>query len=299
MALILVTGATGFLGRHVVQLLKGQGEEVRCLVRPHSNVSHLRQQNAELVVGDVTEPATLSAAAQGVDAVVHLVAVIRERRGRGITFLRVNHQGTRNIVQAAKEAGVSRFVHMGAIGTRNDPRFRYLTSKWLGEQEVINSDIPSTVLRASIIVGEGDQFITTLARLVKWLPIVPVVGDGRTRFQYIWARDVAKCLALCLQRESTIGKTLEIGGPEHLTYDQTVDTLAKMLGKRRLKLHIPVPLMVPIVKVMERLFPNPPITSEELKMVKLDNITTLDAVENSFEFAPRRLAEVVGYIKKV
>ena len=297
-SLILVSGATGFLGRHLVQLLVSQGREVRCLVRPSSDTTPLKDLKLELAVGDVTDPAALRRAMDGVGAAIHLVAVIREYPQRGVTFERVNRWGTRNVLEAAKAAGVRDFIHVGAIGSRDDPSFPYLHSKWLGEQEVINAGLTYTILRASIIFGEGDGFVTTLAKLVHAFPLVPVIGDGKTKFQYIWVKDVATCVTLCLDDPSIRGTTLEIGGPEIVTYEETVDLLAGALGKRRAKLHVPVPFMVPMVKFMEWGPVRSPITSAELKMVNLDNVTELDSVQRHFGFSPQRLADALDYVQR-
>jgi NADH dehydrogenase len=293
--MILVTGATGFVGRYVVRALLSSGMPVRCL--GHSRRAEgLFGEGVEVFYGDVTDLPALKVVMDGVDTVVHLVAIIRERGGA--TFYRVNHLGTRNVVLAAREKGVRHIVHISAIGARKNPHYPYLYTKWLGEQEVIHSGIPYTILRPSIQFGEGDEFINTLAGMVKALPIVPIPGSGLNRFQPIAVEDVALCVARCIGNEGLLGRVVEIGGPEHLTYNQLIDTIAGTYGVRRIKVHIPVPLMRLIVRAMEVL-PRPPVTSQQLRMLPIDNITGLDNVERLFGFRPRPLAGNIDYIKRI
>ena len=295
--MILVTGPTGYVGRRIVPAFTSRGHSLRCLVHNPSRARSLADQGVETVQGEVLNPDSLRPALEGVDVVVHLVAIIREKGE--YTLERVNHQGTRNILQATKEAGVKRFIHASTIGVSDDSSIPYLYSRWLGEQEVVQSGIPFTILRFSLGFGEGDEFFNVLAALVKALPIVPVVGDGRSKFQPIAVEEVAECFARAYEDDSTIGSTIEIGGPEHLTYEEIIDLISDTLNIRIAKVHVPVPLMRPLVKVMDVLMPHPPVTSQQLKMLKIDNITNLDSVERNFGFKPTPVRGNIDYIKKV
>lgn len=271
-----------------------QGQRLRCLVRKTSNVGPLQELNLELAYGDVTDPASLGPALQGVESVIHLVAIIRERGE--YTFRRVNFLGTGNLVEAAKKAGVSHFLHMSVIGAVSDPRYPYLYSKWLGEQEVINSGIPYTVFRSSLIFGEEDVFFNRLAQTIRLSPVVPVVGPGTVRFQPISVKDVARCVIRSLGDRKFQGHTLYLGGPEHLTYEGILDILIDALKVQRWKVHVPLFLVRPAVAVMEALLPNPPVTSIELGMVSIDNVTEPEAVEKAFGFRPGSFREAAGYL---
>ena len=293
---IFVTGATGFVGRHVVPRLMESGHAVRILA--HGPVrQHLLPEGVEVSRTSLTDQEGLEAALSGMDAVVHLVAIIRER-GEA-TFDRVNHLGTSSLAKAALSAGVSRFVLMGAIGAVDDPRFPYLQSKWRGEQAVIQSGVPYTILRGSIIFGEGDEFINTLGGLVRVFPLVPVIGGGNVRFQAIHVEDVAYSIAKTLEMDETNNRIIEIGGPEHITYDGILDTIAETYGCKRWKLHLPIGLMRPVVKLMEKLLPHPPATSQQLSMLEFDNVAETDAVSKELGFSPRPLAGNIDYIRKV
>jgi len=293
---IFVTGATGFVGRHVVPRLVESGHVVRILARGPVR-QHLLPEGVEVSQTSLTDQKGLEAALSGVDAVVHLVAIIRER-GEA-TFDTVNHLGTASLAKAALSAGVSRFVLMGAIGAVDDPRFPYLQSKWRGEQALIQSGVPYTILRGSIIFGEGDEFLNTLGGLVRVFPLVPVIGSGNVRFQAIHVDDVAHSIARTLELDETKNRTIEIGGPAHITYDGILDAIAETYGCRRWKLHLPIGLMRPVVKLMEKLLPHPPATSQQLNMLEFDNIAETGAVSREFGFSPRPLAGNIDYIRKV
>ena len=293
---VFVTGATGFVGRHVVQCLMESGHAVRILARRPVR-QHLLPEGIEVSHASLTDQEGLEATLSGIDAVVHLVAIIRER-GEA-TFDSVNHLGTARLAKAALSAGVSRFVLMGAIGAVDDPRFPYLQSKWRGEQALIQSGLPYTILRGSIIFGEGDEFVNTLGGLVRVFPLVPVIGRGNVRFQAIHVEDVAHSIARTLELDEAKNRIIEIGGPEHITYDGILDAIAETYGCKRWKLHLPIGLMRPAVKLMEKLLPHPPATSQQLNMLEFDNIAETDTVSKEFGFSPRPLAGNIDYIRRV
>ena len=297
--MLLVTGATGFLGRRVVRALQEAGHSpLRCLLHRSPRGDGALPAGVEIARGSVQDPGSLAAAMDGVDAVVHLVGIIRERRPSS-TFDGVNHGGTRNVAEAAKAAGVKHIVYVSALGARDDARFAYARSKWLGEQEVISSGVPYTVLRPSILFGEGDEFFNTLAALVKMVPVVPVAGSGANRFQPIAADDVARCVATAVLQEGHYGRVAEIGGPRQYTYRELLRVVAATLGVRRLRVHVPVPCMRIAAAVMEGVLPRPPVTREQLRYLDLDSVADEDSVEREFGFAPQPLEEGLGYIRSL
>lgn len=293
--MILVTGATGFLGTHLVRRLTAERRAVCCVVRSTANVTALRQHSPELVTGDINDPPSLRQAMDGVTAVVHLVAIIRERGSA--TFHRINYLGTQAVVEAAQEARVPRFIHVSALGARPDPSFPYLYSKWRAEEAVANSGVPYVIFRPSVMFGEGDEFINMLAQLLRVSPIFLIPGSGKTPFQPIWVEDVVSCLIAALKRDDLLGRTLEIGGPQHLTYEEIVDTITHAIGVKRLKIHVPILLMRLAVNIMESLLPHPPATAHQLSMLQLDNTTQLTTLELTFGFQPATLATKIGYIQ--
>ena len=294
--MILVTGGSGFVGSHLLPRLVDAGYKVRCLVRLPGEAGAVEAMGATAVTGDVTAPASLKAALSGVESVVHLVAVLRE--GRGATFSRVNVEGTGNVVTATREASVKRFIHIGAMGAGDMPRYAYFHSKWQGEEIVRASKLDFTVFKPGAMFGKGAGFIDKLANSVSMFPLLaPIAGSGRTRFQPLWVEDLVTCILAALKGDK-IGRTCEIGGPEHLTYEQIMDAVMAAMGKKRLKIHVPVLLMRPAVGLMERILGDPPVTSVELRALELDNIGALDSVESQFGFKPLELAKGLDYLKK-
>ena len=292
--MILVTGATGFIGRRIVARLVERGEEVRRLVRPGPNSQSSGLPAVHFVTGDVTDLDSLKAACQGVDMVVHTVAIIKEK-GRA-TFQSINVQGTQNVVEAAEQAGVRKIVHLSAIGAAPDPQYPYLRSKWQAEEAVINSSLQHVILRPSLVFGPGDEFINALAATIRVGPVVPFIGSGKARFQPIHVDDVARCVDRVLVDSSYNGETIEIGGPDILSYRQITDMIIRAFGKWKLKVRVPESLMRPALPILRLASPHPPITNVQLDMLSLDNITSEDSVEANFDFKPRPLEGNIDYI---
>ena len=295
LTVILVTGGTGFVGSHLVPQLVETGDKIRCLVRSPAKAKTLQRYGVELVLGDVTRLQILEQAMRGVETVIHLVAIIRE--SKDATFDRINAQGTTNVLQAAMESGVKRFIHMSALGASPSPKYRYTYSKWQGEEAVRSINLGFAIFRPSVIFGQGSGFITQLIRSLMMSPfLAPVPGSGKTRFQPIWVEDVATCIVRELKDGKT-GQTYEIGGPEHLTYEQILDTVIRVLEIKRTKVHIPLALMRPAVMAMEKTMQNPPVTLAELAQLEVDNTTGVNSVEHLFGFKPFALSQGLDYIK--
>jgi nucleoside-diphosphate-sugar epimerase len=291
-ARIAITGGTGFVGIHTSRALAAAGHELRLLAR--GTRSGPRPAGAEWVRADVISSDGLAEALRGCDAVVHLVAIIREK-GRQ-TFTRVNAQGTANVARAAADAGVGHLVHISAIGVEPDPRYAYLASKWEGEQAVSGGTVPFTVLRPSLVFGPGDGFFTVLAKLIRLNPVVPVVGDGRALFQPIAVSDLARIVTLCIERGPS-GAVHEVGGPDQLTYEQIIDIIKAETGRvRRRNVHVPVAAMLPLATIFEKVLPNPPVTPGQLRLLEKQNVTRLDAVPTQFGFEPLAFAEHCEYL---
>ena len=292
--MILVTGGSGFIGLRVVSRLADGGSNPRVLARGQRRAD--LPEGVEVARGDIVSGEGLPEAMAGVEKVVHLVAIIRESGGQ--TFEANIWRGTEKVVEAAKAAEVKKLVYVSAIGAQDNPTYRYLHAKWQAERAVKLSGLPYTILRPSIVFGEGDEFINALAGLVRYNPVVPVAGDGKARFQPIWVEDLVTCIVACLDEDAHAGQTLEIGGPEQLTYDELLDVVKEALGRSRIKAHVPLAVMRPLAQVMEWVLPKPPVTREQLKMLALDNIAETDSVMRQFGVQPRRLADSLDYIKR-
>ena len=294
---VLVTGATGLLGRRVVQQLLETNHEVRVMVRRPGSENTLAAPPTDVCYGDVTNPDALTEACRDITEVVHLVAVIR---GGPRQFDTTNRQGTANVAEAAKAAGsVKRFIHVSALGAANNPRLQYLHSKWQGEQAVVGSGLPYVILRPSLIFGTGDEFTTAVAALVRTMPIVPVIGSGNNRLQPIHVDDVARCISLSISGNLRGSQTVEIGGPEQLSYNEIVGVVARTLGRRARRLNVPVWKMSLPVTVMEKLTPRAPINRAMLQLVTLRNVAEPDSVERTFGFRPRPMLGNIDHVRDI
>jgi len=291
---VCITGSTGFVGRHIAKELCSRGLKVRCLARASSDLSSLNGLPVEIFRGDITDEASLQPALQGAVSVVHLVAIIRETKGA--SFEAINLSGTRNLVQAAKRMGVKKLVYMSNLGAGPDKRFLLLYTKWRAEEEVRSSGIDFTILRPSVMFGRGDGFVCVLADIIKKLPLVPVIGSGRTKFQLISVEDVATCVAESLTNKRTGNQIIPLGGPKYLDYEEIVDLIIERLKLGRRKVHLPVSLMHFVVRTGEKLGLTLPVTSAQLALLTRDNITSLDAVEKVFGFSPMSLGEKIDDI---
>lgn len=287
---VFVTGATGFVGRAVVQALRADGHSVRCLVRRGSE-RDLRGLGAiERVEGDVLVRKGLEEGMAGCQAVIHLVGIIREHPSRGITFEQVHTQGTLNVIDAATAAGVKQFLHMSALGTRPGARSRYHKTKWAAEEAVRASGLRWTIFRPSIIYGRGDQFITMLAYFVRRYPIMPVIGSGRQRLQPVPVDHVAEGFARALVTPTAVKQTYEVGGPDTVTMIELLDVIGAAVGRRRVhKLHMPLGLMRPLTWLLQRL-PGYPVTPDQLLMLEEDNAGDPAAFYSTFGLTPTPLA---------
>jgi uncharacterized protein YbjT (DUF2867 family) len=281
-ATVLVTGGTGFVGPHVVHALRAREVPVRALVREVRRGSRLAAWGAELAVGDVAEPTSLRAAVTGVDAVVHLVAIIKGTRAE---FERIMAQGTRNLVAAAAEAGVRRFVLASALGVdeRSKDAVPYYVAKWQMELTLKESGLEYVILRPSFVFGKDGGVLPTFVRLARFAPVTPIIGPGTQRLQPIWVEDVAEYYARSVDLPAAANRTFEVGGPDAPTWNEFWDRLKRVLGARRPSLHVPFGVMRVQATLLEKL-PGAPITRDQLKMLELgDNIVTDPAAVETFQ----------------
>jgi NADH dehydrogenase len=295
--MIIVTGGGGYVATHTIQqLLKTTQEPVKALVRSQEQFAKIRALGALPVKGDVTDPASLEAAFQGVDKVIHLAAVNRNRGSS--TMQAVNAQGTINAVEAAKRAGVRQFITVVGLGANANKPYPLAQTQGVGTDFLIRSGVPYTVLEASVIFGPGDEFINTLAGLARVPPIMVVPGDGTSKFQPIAVQDVAMCVVRSLDHPAAINRRLQICGAQVLTLEQIIDAILAELKLRRIKLHMPVPILKIAVGIMDRLLPRSPITPSLLAQLGVDNVATDNATGPIFGVQPVLLAQGIDYVHK-
>ena len=279
---VLVTGGTGFVGPYVVHALRARDIPVRALVRDPARASRLASWGAELATGDVTDSASLSAACEGADAVVHLVAIIK---GSQQAFESVMEQGTRNVVAAAQEAGVRRFVLSSALGLdeRSKDAVPYFAAKWQMEKAVRESGLEHVIFRPSFVFGRDGGVLPTFIRLARYAPVTPIIGPGRQRLQPIWVEDLAEYYALALTEQAAANRTFELGGPEAVTWNEFWERLKRVLGVHRPSIHVPFGVMRAQATVTERL-PGAPLTRDQLTMLQLgDNVVGDSSAVETFQ----------------
>jgi uncharacterized protein YbjT (DUF2867 family) len=241
---LLLTGATGSVGSRLLPLLLERGEEVRCLVREPRRLG-ARRVDVQIALGDLGEmsdPYLVRQALRGVDSVIHLAASIRDQPPKRIEEL--NGLATVRLLRAAERSGVRSFHFFSALDAQAAQRTRFFRAKWLAEQAVLSSPLQTTVFAPSIVYDHSDPWITLLRRF-SFLPVLPVSGEGRARFQPIWSADVARCVVGALDRERAgeATKRFELAGPETLTYDQMADLVSRIAGRPRPLVHMPLPLV--------------------------------------------------------
>jgi uncharacterized protein YbjT (DUF2867 family) len=280
---ILVTGGSGFVGGHVVQELRRRDLPVRCLVRDPRRAARLVAVGCELAEGDITDPTSVRRAVAGSETVVHLVSI---RQGGKAEFQRIMVDGTRELLAAADEAGVGRFVLMSALGVSEATKdlVPYYGAKWEMEGLARSSGIPSVIFRPSFIFGRDGGILPTFAKLARLAPVTPIIGSGRQRIQPIWADDVAAYFAEATERDDVTGRLFELGGPDAVSWNEFWERLKRVLGMRRPSIHVPVGLMRVNAVLTERLPGNVPLTRDLLKMLEgPDNVVSHDDVARTFE----------------
>ena len=285
---IAIVGATGFVGSHLVPHLDNTGHRVIAVSRTGRRLAEWTDA-VDARAADVTTGNGLDEALAGADAVVHLVAIPRESKGR--RFEEVNVRGTGHVVEAAQRAGIRRFVHLSVLGVVDDPKLGYLQSKARGEQIVRESSLDWVVLRPSLMFGEGDGFFNIVKTTLRyWSPgVVVIPGKGDTRFQPLSADDLAIAVEHCLTDADRARSVYELGGPDWLTYSQIVDEVMRITAIRRLKLPIPIPLISALTSVTDRVLPIFPVTHDQIGSLQRQNYTDLDAFERAFGVKPRKL----------
>jgi len=278
---VLITGGTGFVGPNVVRAVAATGKDLKLLVRDSTRSRDLPGQP---VVGEMTNTVSLQHAVEGVDAVVHLVAI---RQGSDEQFKRVMEQGTRDLVAAGKEAGVKRFILMSAFGTTEDTKdlVPYYHGKWEMEQAVKGSGLEHVIFRPSFVFGREGGILPTFRKLAKLTPVTPIIGSGEQKIQPIWADDVAAYFAAALEKQEAANKTFELGGPDAVSWNEFWQRLRTSLGiRRRPSIHVPIGLMRVNALVTERLPGNIPLTRDLLKMLEHgDNVVSDDDAVQTFQ----------------
>jgi uncharacterized protein YbjT (DUF2867 family) len=280
---VFVTGATGFVGPAVANAIADAGHEVRVLERKPGAWSEAGIRCQAAVQGDVTDSETMRRAVRDIDVVVHLVAI---RQGKPEQFERVMVGGTRNLLAAAKEAGVSRFVLMSALGFTDETKdlVPYYNAKWTEEEDTKASGLEHVIFRPSFIFGSDGGILPTFKKLAKLAPVTGIIGSGEQKIQPIWIDDIGAYFAAAVDKPEAANRTFEVGGPDIVSWNEFWQRLRAQLGiRRRPTMHLPTGLMKIPAVVTERLPGNIPLTRDLLKMLEGgDNVVSNDEAVRTF-----------------
>lgn len=290
---VLVTGGTGFIGTHLCRELDERGHDVTALSR-HPEGADL-PDSVETVVGDVTAYDSVSDAMEDHDAVVNLVSLspLFKPKGGDQRHFDVHLQGTENVVEAAESAGVDYVLQMSGLDADPDAATAFLQSKGQAEQVVRNSDLEYTIVRPSVVFGDGDEFVGFTKQLTT--PYVTgLPGGGKTRFQPIWVEDLVKILAAAVEDDEHWGQTYEIGGPEVLTLGDVTRLVYRAAGKSVTVLPVPMPLAGIGMRLADPL-PFVPFGTDQYRSLKVDN-TVRDNDVSAFGVEPSELRTLADYL---
>ena len=290
--MILVTGATGFIGRHLVAGLRSREQPTRCLVRSEPRAHKLEAQGCALARGNMADPTSLRAACEGIDTVIHLIAIIR---GKPSDYEQVMAAGTRALVEAASAARVRRFVLVSALGLAEETRelTPYYRAKWNEERTLKASGLEHVIFRPSFVFGRCGGVLPTFIRLVRYSPLTPVLGSGAQRIQPIALEDVVSHVIKAIELEDARDRTFDLAGPDRVNWDELYSLIARVIGKRRRRVHVPFALARTQAALFERL-PGFPFTRDQLKMLAAgDNIGDIAATQQMFGLPLQSLEEQI------
>lgn len=291
--MLLLTGATGPVGRALLCRLTASAEPVRCLVRDPRGLGPDRVR-VQIALGDLADPPSFRNAMRGVRTVVHLATAIRDQPSGSIEEL--NGIATWRMVRAAERAGVEHFVFMSSLGAARHDRTRFLRAKALAEDAVLAADVRHTVFAPSLIYAPGDMFTTLLERLALLLPVMPVSGRAAALYEPIWAEDVADCIAAALGGAGDGGVRYELAGPQTLSVEQIVDLVLRAAGRPRRIVHVPTPIISRGLRVLEALMQSrAPATWDEAELLEVSMTSTVGPADaQRLGVSPRTMAAVLG-----
>lgn len=296
--MILVTGATGFIGRALVRHLSETGQEVRVLLRPSPSSPRLpKGVPVEVAVVSLNDERGVRAALRGVHQIFHLASAAGYGR-RGNLFT-TDIEGTRILTTAAKDAGVERLVFLSHVGADRASAFPIHKAKGIAEEFIRKSGLPYTIIRSTIVFGAEDRFTNNIAATLRSVPFFfPVPGDGRVLLQPLWVEDLVTALLWALQNQDTLNETYEIGGGEFFTFRQIVEILMSVTHAQRAFLPLSVPTMRALFVTLDPLIPNANISTYWLDYIAVNRTCPVENLPRAFGLMPARFAYRLDYLAR-
>ncbi len=294
--MILVTGATGFIGRSLVRELSTAGHPLRVLLRPSRRSPRLpRGVPVEVAVVSLADPRGLRAALNDVKIIFHLAGA--EWQGRHANLTATDVEGTRNLVEAAVDAGVQRFIYLSHLGASRQSSFPVLQAKGEAEEHIRRSSLSHTILRSAIVYGPDDHFTTGLARLLRMAPAVFFIpGGGRTVLQPFWVEDLVACLLWTLDNPDSLNRVYELGGSEYFTVRQILEILMPIIHARRTLVELPIPLLRSLTVLLENTIPGFPASSFWVDYAFVSRTCPADSTSRAFGLMPARFTYRLDYL---
>jgi NADH dehydrogenase len=296
--MILVTGATGFIGRALVRHLSQAGQQVRVLLRPSPQSPRIpKGVPVEVAVVSLNDERGVRAALRGIDHVYHLASA--SSQGRRGNLLTTDIEGTRNLAIAARDAGIQRLIFLSHIGADRASAFPIQKAKGIAEEHIRKSGVPYTIIRTSVVFGPEDRFTTNLAGLLRAVPFFfPIPSDGRSLLQPLWVEDLVTSLVWALENPTTINQTYEVGGGEYFTLRQVLETLMNVTRTRRLLVPISPPYMRVLLVMLDSFIPNFNISTYWLDYVAVNRTCPVDNLPRTFGLMPARFAYRLDYLAR-
>ncbi|MBI3740095.1 MAG: complex I NDUFA9 subunit family protein [Chloroflexi bacterium] len=295
--MILVTGATGFIGRALIRHLFETGKQVRVLIRPSRRSPRLpKGVPVEVAVVSLSDESAIRAALKNVDTIIHLAGA--ESQGRNANLLTVDMQGTEHLARVAAETGVERMIYVSHIGASRSSGYPVFKAKGIAEEHIRRSGVPHTIFRTSLVFGPEDHFTTSLARLLQMSPFffsLPL--SGRTVVQPLWVEDLITVLLWSLDNDETLNHTYEIGGSEYFTVRQIVETIMQVTRRQRILYELPPVLLRALIVTFETFIPNYPISSFWLDYISISRTCPVDNLPRIFGLMPARFTYRLDYLK--
>lgn len=296
--MILVTGATGFIGRALVRHLSETGQEVRVLLRPSPSTPRLpKGVPVEVAVVSLNDERGVRAALRGVHQVFHLASAAGYGR-RGNLFA-TDIEGTRNLTTAAKDAGVQRLVYLSHVGADRASAFPIHKAKGIAEEFIRKSGLPHTIIRATTVFGAEDRFTHNIAATLRSVPFFfPLPGGGKILLQPLWVEDLVTALTWAMQNPDMLNETYEIGGGEYFTFRQIVETVMSVTHAQRVLVPLSMPTMRALFVTLDPLIPNAYISTYWLDYIAVNRTCPVDNLPRAFGLMPARFAHRLDYLAR-